>query len=157
MTFKIWLTTDAVKRLEGNEPKFHGEKVETSKASSGSYITLYLDLVDPTIDLPRFDHRYIKAVTFSSQYYEGFRPEGMYRHKGGKAMVRTTVRVKTPYCGNQQDATSIERYQEISISAKSIRTAREIYTLIRQRELNPVEHWSDGGEEGVKILERDMK
>lgn len=161
MSFKIWLTTKAGAQTNpqpGEKEKLYGATVETSKESGGKYISLYLDPIDPNVDMPRFEHKHIKAVTFSDKYHEGFRPEGMYRHKGGRAMVRTKVDVHNPYCGNQQDTTSIERYQVISISAKSIKTVREIYTLIRQGKgkLEPTEHWSDGGKEGVEILERDM-
>ena len=139
-SMKIWLTDKAVAqtmtqtggptdRQPGEKIKRYGGRVETSESSGGKYINLYLDPTDPA--------------------------EGMYTHKGAKAKVQTVVNVRSPDFGNTVDTTSIERRQEISISAKSIKALQEIYTLIRQGNLQPTEKWSDGGQSGVSFAETD--
>jgi hypothetical protein len=161
MSMKIWLTSKATSQ-ETQQPdtqpaekrKLYGGNIETSNESGGKYVTLYLDPINPAVDMPRFTRGHVKMIAFSDKYHEGFRAEGIYTHKGARAVVKTTVRVETPYLGNVHDTTSIERYQEISISAKSIKTLREIYTLIRQGDkLEPQEKWSDGGQSGVTLSE----
>jgi hypothetical protein len=159
MYMKVWLTpkaTSAGTQQAADKLKLYGVEVQTSKESGGKYVSVYLDPIDPTVDMPRFQRGHVKMIAFSDRYHEGFRPEGVYTHKGARAVVKTIVRVETPYLGNNFDATSIERYQEISISAKSIKTLREIYTQIRQGKIAAVEVWSQGGRPGVELQERDM-
>lgn len=165
-SMKIWLTAKAVAqptthtcgftdRQPGEKVKLYGRPVETSESSGGKFINLYLDPTDPAIDMPRFVRGQVRVITFTSSYHEGFRPEGMYIHKGAKAKVQTVVNVQSPNFGNNADTSSIERRQEISISAKSIKALQEIYTLIRQGNLQPTEKWSDGGQSGVSFAEID--
>lgn len=161
-SFKIWLSASALQQLTtGNEQqeklKYRGHTVEISKQSGGKYITFHLDPTDPTVDMPCFKRDEIKAITSDDSYYEGFRPEGIYKHRGAKAMVRTNVDVKRPYPSNSMDQTSVERKQDISITAKSLIALRDIYTQIRQGNIKPTEEWSDGGRPGVYIAEsQDM-
>ena len=161
-SFKIWLSASALQQLTaGNEqqdkPKYRGYIVDTSKQSDGKYITFYLDPTDPTVDMPRIKRSEVKAITFDDSYHEGFHPEGIYKHRGAKAVVRTNVDVRRPFATNSMDQTSIERKQNISITAKSFIALRNIYTQIRQGNIMPTEEWSDGGCPGVYLTEsKDM-
>lgn len=152
MKMMIWLTAKAV---ADNNGKIYGATVNTSNQSGGKYITMYLDPVSPAVDMPRFKRGDVKLIALTETYHEGFRPEGIYVHKGAKAMVKTEVKVDSPYAGNNFDTTSIERRQEISVSAKSIVTLKAMYTMIRQGKLEPTEKWSDGGQSGVSFAETD--
>jgi hypothetical protein len=155
MSMKIWLTAKAVSQAVGTgaDSKLYGTKVETSKESNGRYVTLYLNPIDPAVDMPRFPRGHVKAITFcSDKYYHGFRHEGVYQLKGAKALVKTEVHIHNADWDHKQDASTIARYQEISISAGSIKTLREIYTQIRQGKLQPTETWSNGGREGVSSV-----
>jgi len=154
-SMKIWLTAKADYQLDATKPKLYGAAVQTSEQSGGRYVTLYLDPTDPAVDMPRFARGHVRMITYTDAYHEGFRPEGMYEFAGAKAVVKTVVKVETPYMSNKSDTTSIERRQEISISAKSVKTLREIHTRIRQGTLAPTEKWSDGGESGVTFAELD--
>lgn len=152
-TMKIWLKAKAISQINDQKPKFYGADVRVSEQSGGKFVTLYLDPTDPTVDMPRFSREFVRMITHSDTYHEGFRPEGVYKFASARAVVKTEVRVSTPYGGNASDSTSIERRQTISISAKNIKDLREIYTKIRQGVLSPSEIWSMGGESGVTLNE----
>jgi hypothetical protein len=90
------------------------------------YITLNGDPNDPSTVFTNVPRRFIRQVTFMDNFYKGFRTDGLYRHKGA------TARVETRESGGNMGAV---QHQNISISAGSIRTLREIYSKVRAGEL----------------------
>lgn len=151
MTVRIWLTAAAAKAVETKEePKpfttskmhdvsrFNGFEVKSDQAGA-VYIDFNVDPFDPASYVPNIGHKYIKRVSFLDKYFEGFRTDGIYKLKGATARVETEERYIS--AGNLHESGHEERYQNISISAGSIRTLREIYTLVRQGKLQPTEDW----------------
>ena len=147
MTFRIWLKKTVEQSLENEQGQkcnaeedgasyFNGVVVETNKASGERFITIYADPLNPTASMPRIDHKHVKRVSWSDKYFEGFRTDGIYRYKGA------TARVETIKDTDGVGETLFERhYQEISISASSIRTLRVIYTKVRTGELKVEQDW----------------
>lgn len=162
MSLRIWLNAKGEQALEqplqgrADILKVDGKDLRVDTENGCKYVNLYANPIDPASILPAVPKEYIKQVTFVDKYYEGFRSEGIYQHAGGRAMVKTVVKVDTPHYGNNVDTTSVERYQEISISAKSIWALPRIYTKIRQGGIQPSEKWSDGGMAGVTLHEHDL-
>jgi hypothetical protein len=149
MTYRIWLTESAKETFVTTQEKKYGEMKEITRFSghevlfeTGSrspYVQLWGDPVDPTQELPTFPKGSVKKVTFLSKYPVGFRNDGIYRHKGAVARVEMSRRFHTPM--SDKDFAHLEEYQEIQISAGSIRALREIYTKVRSGVLKPSEDW----------------
>jgi hypothetical protein len=149
MTYRIWLTEAAKATFVTTQEKKYGEMKEITRFSghevsfetgTGSpYVQLWGDPIDPTLELPTFPKGKVKKVTFLSKYHVEFRNDGIYRHKGAVARVEMNRRLHTPMTNG--DTTHLEEYQEIQISAGSIRTLREIYTKVRSGTLKPSEDW----------------
>lgn len=149
MSYRVWLTETAkTSFVTTNEKKygemkdvarFNGLEVYTEETSGKCYISISRDPLDPTIELPTFPKGSVRKVTFTSKHFEGFRSDGIYRYKGATARVETTQKLHTPM--NMEDTTHREVFQEIQISAGSVRTLREIYTKIRSKTIEPTEDW----------------
>jgi hypothetical protein len=143
MSIRIWLKMTAT--------QFVGKayNVETDNKSGGKYISIYADPNNPAASIPVITRKYVKRVSYTGKYYAGFRTDGIYHHKGATAHVETIENINRPYSDN--DRTTEEKHQNISISAGSIKTLREIYSKIRTGELKPTEDW------GVNTYELEQR
>jgi hypothetical protein len=130
---KEWLKeSQALKEWEQN--RYQGERPQTtlvSKFTAGCengawFIVLVGDLMDPIFIEPKIEAGNIEFVTFMDSYYGGHRPEGLYEHE------RATARVET------QSGT---KWQHISIKAPTLDAAKEIYTKVRNCDLQPTTKW----------------
>lgn len=150
MSIRIWLSAAGTKAVE-TEEKTRGSsgesyevyhlddfEVDTDKSSREKYINIYADPLDPTASMPRITRKYVKRVSYTDKYFEGFRTNGIYCHKGATARVETIEDT----VGGFGDDLFERRYQTISISAGSIRTLREIYAKIRSGEMKVEQNWS---------------
>ena len=91
---------------------------------------LSISFVDMT-PLPDIPEKLIDCVTrMENEIYKGFRKEGVYKHNGARLMVTTTRHLKA-------DA----YYQRMEIIGPSVTSVNEIYSLVRQGKLQPVEDW----------------
>ncbi len=153
MTIRLYLNKRGVSSLEIKEEVVYGEKKNVGRVGGlkvdgdevEKYLQFGLNPMDPTAILPKVDRKLVARVTLIDQYSEGFRIDGIYRHKGGVATVVTTHKVHTAFGMN--DVATTEDYQTISISAPSIKTLREIYTKVRNASLAPTDDFgSDIGE-----------
>ena len=151
MTYRVWLTKAAEAdfvtametecREEKGVVRFQGLKVLTDNLTGKPYISVNLDPIDPTVELPTFPKGSIRKVTFTGKHFDGFRNDGVYRHKGATVYLKIVHNLKTPSVHNTEDVTHLEIYQEVQISAGSVRTLREIYTKVRAGEIEPSEDW----------------
>lgn len=149
MSYRVWLTeatktdfTTATERKYGEDQeisRYNGLEVMTDKVSGKSYISVHHDPIDPTIEHPAFPKGSVRKVTFTHKHFDGFRNDGIYQHKGATARLETTHKVHTPY--NMEDKTRLEIFQEVQISAGSLRTVRELYIKVRSGDLEPAEDW----------------
>lgn len=147
MSARIWLNTSATKSLVKTDKKkwdkdvYTLDEVEvvTDESSGEKYISVNADPLDPAASMPKVAHKHIKRVSYTDKFFEGFRTDGVYRHKGATARLET-VEDSEGYGEARFD----RRYQRISISAGSIKTLREIYTQVRQGKLKPTEDWGVG-------------
>jgi len=152
MAIRIWLTSGADKAIETKQEKQHHDKMKDVNRLNGlevesdeggeKYIDLYRhDPIDPTSSyVLSIDRKYIKRVSFVDKYHAGFRTDGIYKFKGATACIET----KRTFHGGFDKEQLEETYQNISISAGSMRTLREIYTQVRQGKLKPTEDWGTG-------------
>jgi hypothetical protein len=150
MSYRVWLTktaeTDFVTaketkyREEKEITRFHGLEVNVDKVSGKSYISVYnVDPMDPTNEHHIFPKGSVRKVTFTHKHFDGFRNDGIYQHKGATARLETTQKIHSPH--SMEDKSRFEIFQEIQISAGSLRTLRELYTKIRSGDLEPAEDW----------------
>jgi hypothetical protein len=149
MSIRFWLNATAEKATETKyEEKSSGGMRDVSylgdfevKDGSGGakYISPSVDPFDPASPMPTIDRKYIKCVSFTGTYCEGFRTDGIYKLKGATARV-TTSRIFHSAMRLGAEVKE-EAYQKISISAGSVRTLREIYSKVRKGELKPDEDW----------------
>ncbi len=149
MTYRVWLseaakasfiTTHEKKYSEmKNITRFCGHEVTFETGTKSPYVHVYGDPIDPTHIPPVFPKRSIRKVTFMTKHHVGFRNDGIYCHKGAVARVEINRRLHTLMTNG--DTTHLEVHQEIQISAGSIRTLCEIYTLVRSGKLDPSEDW----------------
>lgn len=157
MSTRIWLNATATKLLTKADKKkwdkdvytLDGTEVESDYKNGEKYISIYADPNDPAASMPVIARKYVKRVSYAANYNEGFRTDGIYRHKGATARVETVVKINTAFGSN--DTSTKERYQNISISAGSIKTLREIYSKVRTGVLKPAEDW------GVDIYELERR
>jgi hypothetical protein len=147
MSTRIWLNASATASLvKTNKKKWDKDvytlndvEVVADEPSGQKYISVNADPLDPAASMPIVARKHIQRVSYSDKYFEGFRADGLYRHKGATARVET-VESSEGYGEARFD----RRYQIISISAGSIKTLREIYTQVRQGKLKPAENWGVG-------------
>jgi hypothetical protein len=146
MSIRFWLNANAEKATETKQEKKFGEMQDVSylgdlevrdDKGGAKYIDLYADPLDPASSMPTIDRKYVKRVSFVDTYHEGFRTDGIYKLKGATARVSTQRRFHGGLDTEQEE----EVYQQISISAGSVKTLREIYSKVRKGELKPDEDW----------------
>jgi hypothetical protein len=130
---KEWLKeSKALKEWEQNG--YQGERPQTTLTSkftagceNGSlYICPNGDLMDPAFVEPKIDAAHIEFVTFTDSFCDGHRPEGLYKHEEASARVETRVGTGS---------------QHISIRAPTLEAAKEIYTKVRNCDLQPTTKW----------------
>ena len=81
--------------------------------------------------LPDIPEDLIECVTFlEGEIYRGLRTEGIYRHGEAKLIVRTRK--------SSKDGTYSQSIESIGPSVASV---KDIYSLVRQGKLQPVENW----------------
>lgn len=149
MTYRVWLTkaaaagfTTATERKYGEDKKitrFQGLEVMTDNATNKPYVAISFDPINPTGELPILPKGSVRKVTFTGKYFDGFRNDGIYRHKGATARVELIQKIRLG-C-SLEDVNRLEIYQEIQISAGSVRTLREIYIKVRSGKIEPTEDW----------------
>ncbi len=151
MTYRVWLSKTAEANFitakekkyseEREVTRFQGLEVVVDIISGKSYVSIYnIDPIDPTAQYPSFPKGCVSKVTFVGKYFEGFRKDGIYRYKGAIARLETQLKLHTPH--NLEDKRHLEVFQEIQVSAGSVRTLREIYTKVRAGEIQPTKDWS---------------
>ncbi|HUW72159.1 MAG TPA: hypothetical protein VMV66_03165 [Candidatus Humimicrobiaceae bacterium] len=92
------------------------------------YLNIAFSDMTPLPDIPE---ELIDCVTrMENEIYNGFRKEGVYEHNGAKLVVTTTRHLKADVY-----------YQRMEIIGPSVTSVNEIYTLVRQGKLQPVEDW----------------
>ncbi len=128
-------------REEKEVTRLQGMKVLTDNMTGTPYISVNFDPIDPTNEPPTFPKGSVRKVTFTGKYFDGFRNDGIYRHKGATAYLKLVRSLKAPSPYNTEDTTHLEIFQEIQITAGSVRTLREIYTKVRTGEIKPTEDW----------------
>ena len=151
MTIRYWLKPLPEEVIDVRQESFlgnnkdvdylNGHQIEDD-GSGSKYIEVRTDPTNPASSVPTtIDRKYVKRVTFVGTYYSGFRTDGVYKFKGATAHVVTLHRI---HKGTNYEGKAIEKevYQQISISAGSVRTLREIYSAVREGELEPCENWS---------------
>ncbi len=140
MSIRVWLNSAGEKALEQREPNVTsplkvGDRLLRADMENGhKYVYLVGSPNDPATVFPQIPRKLIRKVTFVDRFYVGFRTDGVYTHKGATARVET----RKNYRGQGDQ---LEVYQEISISAGSIRAVTEIYKKIRMGELKPCANW----------------
>ena len=150
MTIRVWLTKAAETHFEDagevsrvqSKPHvamFYGFKVFEEHVGGQRYISLSVDPLNPTVDTPTFPKGTVRRVTFTHKYFDGFRNDGIYEHKGATARLELTQKIRS--ASTLEDVSRLEIFQEIQITAGSIRTLRQIYTKVRSGEIEPSEDW----------------
>lgn len=150
MSVRFWLNAKGKEALETERKLKHGEmqdvsfldgiEVRTNDKGGTEYIECYVDPFDPASSMPSIDRKYVKRVSSVDTYREGFRTDGIYKMKG--ATARVTSERGFHRGGSFDNEVHVDYYQQISISAGSVKTLREIYSKVRTGELKPVEDWS---------------
>ena len=107
-------------------------EVSLCKKTGRRYIVVYDDPMNPAMATLAIPQDVIDKVTYTDKIYADLRQQGIYRHRGGEMVVNTMY--------DHSDECHYE-YQEIGISAPSLEVLKEIYTLVRQRKLEPEENW----------------
>jgi len=99
-----------------------------SEENGMRYIGIPFPDMTPLPDIPE---ELVECVTrMKNEIYHGLRREGIYRHKGAQLVVVTTRHLKTS-----------AYYQRMEIIGPSVASVNEIYSLVRQGELQPDEDW----------------
>jgi len=152
MSIRIWLKATAEKAIETKQKMYAGNmvdafyldgvEVKTDETSGEKYINVYADPSDPadSMRMPRVARKHIKLVTFVTKFHKSFRLDGIYKYKNATARLEVVTHYGGGYGPN--DPRYEEQYQEVSISAGSVRTLGEIYSKIRTGELEPEQNWS---------------
>ena len=92
------------------------------------FLSIYFEDMTPLPDIP---DNLVECVTrIENEIYQGFRREGVYQHEGAKLVVTTTRHMKADVY-----------YQRMEIIGPSVKSVNEIYGLVRQGKLQPVEDW----------------
>jgi len=142
MSIRIWLSAAGVDSLDAPQEgradilKVGDANLRVDTENGCKYVTLNGDPNDPSTAIPAIERKFIRKVTYVEKYYRGFRTDGLYRHKGA------TARVETREHHHSFEDVTIESHQNISISAGSIRTLKEIYSKVRAGELKPESDWA---------------
>ena len=156
-TTRVLLTSLAVELVVENpdHPTKYGlgrfEGLEVKSDDAGNRYVELDDPLDPAAVTPAIHSRFIRRVSYKGRYREGHRPDGIYKWRGATARIETQRDV---YPSREYSQT--DRYQNISISAGSIRTLREIYTKVRAGELRPTADWSITEGEIIAQREREV-
>lgn len=143
-TTRIWLKASATNSLvKADKRKWDKDvyilneiEVVTDESSGQWYVSVSADPLNPAASMPTVARKYVRRVSHESKYFEGFRIDGIYRHKGATARVES-IQADEGYGEARFD----RRYQRISISAGSVKALRDIYTQVRQGKLKPAEAW----------------
>jgi hypothetical protein len=135
---RIWLKDIADKDIykpDESKPErsFFGYRVQEDDKRN-TFIVVK-DFTDPLVPLPPIPIPYIAKVTYRGVLSQNstFRPEGVYRR--GKAMMSLKNYINphtNPPLG----------YQKMEAEARGMKSLRDIYTLVRQGKLQPIENWS---------------
>ena len=113
---------------ENNSTTLCGFKVYNDK-SGRKYICVHENPGSVMLSMPRLCSKYVNLITYRGTFNTGFQVEGIYKYGGARAFVETSF-------------VDDLKYQRIEISARSIKKLREIHSLIRTGNLDPVEDWS---------------
>lgn len=138
MNTRIWLKKSA---KAGDDGKIANLKVESDEKSGGKYLTVYIDPTNPAMRMPAVPSKDVRAITYTHQYFVGFKQDGLYQTPRASARVETYKHLHTPDFGNLTDCSIEQVSQNISITASSLRALREIYSKIRTGELKAAEVW----------------
>lgn len=131
MTTRIWLKPGVA---EKNGKRDDSLKEITLGFENGMpCVTIHSDVMEPATQIPPIDPKLVSKYTYHGTYTSGMRNDGVYRLRGAEATVRTTTSV--------HEGCITTRWQTISISAKSVKTLREIYAKIRTGELKVDQDW----------------
>lgn len=149
MTYRVWLTKAAKVGFKTTTEKRYGTEKEitrfcdlevyTENTNAAPYISIERDPIDPTVEFPVFPKGSVRKVTYIGKHFDGFRNDGVYHYRGATARLETTQKLHTP--SSMEDKSHLEVFQQIQISARCVRTLREIYTKVRSGTIQPTEDW----------------
>lgn len=144
MTTRIWLKPAAAQKDGKRDDSLNGVKIEFDNGMP--FVIIHFDVMEPATQVPLIDPKLVSKYTYHGTYSSGLRNDGVYRLRGAEASLRTTTSV--------HEGVMVTRWQTISISAKSVKTLREIYTKIRTGELKVDQDWSKSQDE-INIAARE--
>ncbi len=124
-------------------------KIKTPGAAIG-FIDLYVDPWDPTESdkLPSFlTQEMVVRVTCKTRIYRGFRTDGIYTKGNSRLLAECEIHTESSL-GTVGGIESTE-WQDVHISAPSIKDLVEIHTEFRQGRLKPSEDWENGARESA--------
>ncbi len=143
MSLRIWLKKSA---KAGDDGKIVNLKVESDERNGGKYLNVYVDPMDPAMQMPAVPSKDVKAITYTDEYFVGFKPDGLYRTPRASARIKTKKDLHTPNWDSKEDCSIMKISQYISITAPSLKALREIYSKIRTGELKAAEVWGKAEE-----------
>lgn len=131
MTTYVWLRSGAEERLAAlnDQQVYVGPQIKIDHTSGTKYVVVHEDIFANPTSVP---NELVEKVTVRDVTYRGFRTEGIYRRGKAVLIVKST---------HTSEAGRSRWYQEISVSAPTMRAAKKIYSLVRQGELLPEENW----------------
>ena len=138
LTMFIWLKDGAGEKLADLKKQglLGDVKVETNRDTGKKYVPIYGDVFDPAAAVPIIPTDLIERVTLQDRIHRGLRTEGVYRHDGAELVLKTDISFNSgPF--DEED----REYQNVNVSAPSVKLLKEIYTLVRQGKLAPEENW----------------
>jgi hypothetical protein len=136
MLLYFWIKKGAEKLFQDMQDQGllgKGLKAELDPSSNRYRISFWGDPMNPAIVLPTIPDEIVEKVTMLDEaIYQGFVPDGKYYYKNAVLMARLEIfgSIQIP-----------KKRQFISIGAPNIEEFRTIYTLVRQRQLDPHENW----------------
>ena len=139
---KVWLKDGAKEQLAVLQKRGLFPKIEVSTDNTWKdFIYIYEDLFNPTINIPDVPKEMVEKFTFEERISSNLRAEGIYRHGGAEMLIKIVAEVHDDSSIYPGTDLKWEILQKISISAPSVASLKEIYTLMRQGKLSPVENW----------------
>jgi hypothetical protein len=136
MSIRFWLSPKGVAAIEEKGgKKYILEVLRVNDVDGIWYTDIGGDAIDPSMVIPAIPREFIRKVTYIEDFHSGFRTDGLYRHKGA------TARIETHEVHRGHAEITVSRWQTIFVSARSVRTLRQIYSMVRSGELKPDVNW----------------
>ena len=137
----IWLKEKGEKELKALQQKGvlgKNFRVDTNDDTGKKYLSIYEEELDPLLGI--IPEEIVERVTMKEKIYRNFRPEGIYHHEGAELVVKTEVMIHSNIYVKKIER---DEYQDLSISGPSVKVVKTIYSLVRQKKLDPDENWGE--------------